>query len=250
MVSVFRGLGFLLSRPSTWPWALVPAVVLVSLGTLLVWASLGWLRPALRSFVGSGFGGEVVSWTITLIAALLGLMIAVLITPPLSGPALERIVAIQERELGVPARGELGLLSEIWCGLRAQLFAAIFALPSLFLLWLLEISFPPAAIVTAPLAMIVVSLSVAWNLFDYPLTLRGVRMRDRFALVMTHKRACLGFGAAFAALFWVPCFGVVLLPVGVAAATRLLWQLLDADPSLLPSLARSTAQDRSIAMPS
>jgi CysZ protein len=229
---------------------MVPIIVLALLATLFVWASLGWLRPALLEIVGSGLGGEIVSWAVTLLAALLGLLLALLITPPLSGPALERIVAIQERELGVPPRDALGLLSEMWCALRAQAFAAIFALPSLFLLWLVEFLFPPAAVVTTPLKLIVVSLSVAWNLFDYPLTLRGVRMRERFALVMAHKRACLGFGGAFAALFWVPCFGVLLLPVGVAAATRLLWQMLDADPALLPGLPRTAAHDRSIAMPS
>jgi CysZ protein len=140
-------------------------------------------------------------------------------------------------------------LSEIWCGVRAQVFVAIFALPILIGLWILELLFPPAAIVTVPLGFMVASLSLAWNLFDYPLTLRGVRMRDRFSLVMRHKAASLGFGAAFAVLFWVPCFGILLLPVGAAAATRVLWRILETDPDILPGLPRP-AQDKSIAIPS
>ena len=35
----------------------------------------------------------------------------------------------------------------------------------------------------------------------------------------------LGFGLTFALIFWVPCCGVALLPVGAAAATRLLAQI-------------------------
>jgi uncharacterized protein involved in cysteine biosynthesis len=39
-------------------------------------------------------------------------------------------------------------------------------------------------------------------------------MRENFPPV-------LGFGLAFMLVFWVPCCGVALLPVGVAAATKL-----------------------------
>jgi uncharacterized protein involved in cysteine biosynthesis len=63
-------------------------------------------------------------------------------------------------------------------------------------------------------------------------------MRDRFTLVMRHKRTFLGFGSAFALLFWVPCFGVLLLPVGAAASTRVLWRILETDASSLPALPR------------
>jgi uncharacterized protein involved in cysteine biosynthesis len=41
-----------------------------------------------------------------------------------------------------------------------------------------------------------------------------------------HFSAVLGFGAAFTLVFWVPCFGTLMLPVGVAAATALYWAAL------------------------
>jgi hypothetical protein len=44
-------------------------------------------------------------------------------SPPLSRPALERIVVQQERELGSPPRPDLGSFDQIWCGLRSALSA-------------------------------------------------------------------------------------------------------------------------------
>ena len=44
-----------------------------------------------------------------------------------------------------------------------------------------------------------------------------------------HIVTCLGFGAAFTLLFWVPCFGVLMLPVGVVAATDVVWALAARD---------------------
>ena len=75
--------------------------------------------------------------------------------PPLAGPALERIVAQKEQALGAPPRKEIGILAEIWCGIRAQAFAAMFALPILAVLWIIELFVTPAVFVTTPLKVIV-----------------------------------------------------------------------------------------------
>ncbi len=241
--SLLSGALFLIARPRLGPLALVPAAIAVFLSALFVWLSIEVVQPALAPRISA-----VVAWLVTLLVAVLGLILALALTPPLASPALERIVFARERELGVPPRQEIGILAEIWCSVRAMIFAALFAVPILSLLWLIDLVFPAAVVVTLPLKYVVVSLSIAWNLFDYPLTLRNVRMRDRFSLIMEHKATCLGFGMAFAIVFWVPCFGVLLLPVGVAAATDLVWRLLAADARLIPTLAR--AQDKSTAIPS
>jgi CysZ protein len=97
----------------------------------------------------------------------------------------------------------------------------MFAVPAGLLLLVVDFVVPAAAIVTTPLKILVTALMVAWNLIDYPLTLRGMRVRERLALVRLEWRSFLGFGFGFAAAFWIPCCGVILLPVGVVAATRL-----------------------------
>jgi hypothetical protein len=58
-----------------------------------------------------------------------------------------------------------------------------------------------------------------------------VGARERWALVKRELPLVLGFGTAFALLFWLRCCGIVMLPVGVAAATRLLWEIQGATPA-------------------
>lgn len=247
--AVWAGFGFLLRTPRSWPYAWVPAGVLTLLTVVLSWAAVWGARTLVASWLGdastwygrAAAGG--LSWLGAIFGALIGLLLALMLTPPLSGPALEKIVGLAEQSLEIPSRRPLGFFTEIWCGARAQAVAALFAVPILALLWAVELAFAPAIFVTAPLGALVSALALAWNLFDYPLTLRGVRMRDRLRLVMHNKAAALGFGLAFAMLFWLPCLGVLLLPVGVAAATALVWRILDASPELLPELPRRVSAD-------
>lgn len=242
--TLLSGARFVVGTPATWPFAAVPGLVLLLLASGLVWVAVALVRPAVFGWLPSStswygeLGTSLLAWLAAFAFGGLGVLAAIVLTPPLSGPALERIVARQEAALGVPARRPAGWLSEVWCGLRAQVFGAVFALPLLALLWTIGFVAPPAAVVTTPMEYLVTALSLAWNLFDYPLTLRDVRMRDRFALVNRHPGATLGFGAAFTLLFLVPCFSVALLPIAVAAATRLVWRLLDEDRSVLPQLER------------
>lgn len=241
---LFGAARFLFGRPALWPHALVPSVVLFALVALSAWVSFSWFGPLLGGLVSAPdtwyerIGGEALRYLGAVLATVFGTLLALAITPPLCGPVLERLVVAQERALGIPERAPLGLLSEILCGVRAQACAALFALPLLSLLWLLDLLFPAAAVVTIPGKFLVAALALAWNLFDYPLTLRGVRMRERVRLVARYKLFSLGFGAAFVLLFLVPCCAVLLLPVGVIAATRSVWTVLLHDPSMLPHLPR------------
>lgn len=243
--SLFSATRFVVGTPATWPFALVPGLVLAVLGAGFVWLSVAWVRPAVAgsmpdatSWYGQ-LGIQLVAWSSAVVSGVLGLLVAIVLTPPLSGPALERLVTLQESGLGVPARRHVSWLAEIWCGARAQLAAALVAWPLLGLLGIIGFAVPPAAAITTPLAYLVGALSLAWNLFDYPLTLRGVRLRDRLALARRHPGATIGFGGAFATLFVVPCLNILLLPIAVVAATRLVWRLLDEDPALAPALERA-----------
>ncbi len=244
LAAVYRGAGSLLGSPRAWPFAAVPAVILVVLATLLVALSIHFVQPAIAGLMPSSaswyarLGRGFVSWLVTVLAGLLGLFVALVLTPPLSGPALEHLVELEERKLQVSRRRPIGFLAEIWCGLKAQAAAALFGAPLLVVLWVVELAFPPASVVTVPLKLLVTSLALAWNLFDYPLTLRGVRLRQRLVLVNKNPGATLGFGIGSTILFLAPCFGVLLLPVGVVGATRLVWQLLETDPTLAPELPR------------
>src|SRR5262245_6705862 len=92
---VFSGFGFLFRTPRAWPYAMVPAVVLITLSVLLAWLGVWGARSLIEGWVGSPeswygqAGAGVLSWLGAILAAILGLLIAIVITPPLSGPALE-----------------------------------------------------------------------------------------------------------------------------------------------------------------
>lgn len=245
---MLRGVGFVVGTPRAWLPSLVPAIVLTGLGLFFAWVSLVGLRPWFATalphattWVGR-FGVQAAAWIGGLLAVMLGLLVAALLAPPLSGPALERIVELKEAAVGAPPRRPIGWLGEIGCALRAQAVAALVALCGLGALTVLEFFLPVAAPVIAVLRFFVVSLSVAWNLLDYPLTLRGVDVGSRLAFVRHHFGATLGFGIAFALLFWLPCCGIILLPVGAAAATDLVWGILFSEPTTLPVIARTREQ--------
>jgi uncharacterized protein involved in cysteine biosynthesis len=173
----------------------------------------------------SRLGADAASIALIAVVAVLGWLLAALLTPPLSAPALEHIVARVEAELGLPTRPALGFLRELLCGFRATCGAALIGGALMLVLWLLELSFPPSVLVTVPARFLLGALLVAWSLFDYPLTLQGVGFRARLSILRANLRCALGFGATFALLFWLPFCGIALLPVGVAAATLVVARL-------------------------
>lgn len=240
--SVPRAVLWLTNRPFTWPSAAVPAVILSALILLLLYAALAWLRPLMADHLSfsetwySGLWSAVISSLGALFAAVIGVFFAFLLAPVLSAPALEHLVSLREAETSAPPRAKQSFISETLCALRATLLATLLTAPFLVLLSLIELLFPPAAVVTVPLKLFVTALLSAYTLFDYPLTLRGVGARRRLAFMRRALPAVLGLGAACSLLFLVPCAGVLLLPVGVVAATGLLWEILAADPEGLALL--------------
>jgi uncharacterized protein involved in cysteine biosynthesis len=227
-----RALVELLQTPELWPAAIVPTVVFLLLGSGLGACAVLFARPWLierlpdASSSWERFGVDALGWGFALLLSVLGFYLALALAPVLSAPALERIVERIERRLGVAPRAPLGFVSELLCGLRAMAGAACVALPISAVLWLVGALVPGAIVVTLPAGLLMTSLLVAWGLFDYPLTLRGIGFRARLDLLAKNFGAVLGFGAAFALLFWLPCVGVALLPVGAIAATRLVCGIL------------------------
>jgi len=230
----------LMSLPRAWPLMLVPAFVFGLLEGGIVLASWHFVKPWVSGLLASDgrmdhVGVTAASWLAVGLVALVGWLIAGFLAPVLSAPALERIVSLTETELGVPARAKLSFVAEFWCGFRSLVMCSAVTLPLLLALTLLEVLLPPAAAIATPLKLLLAALGLAWGLFDYPLTLRGIGARERFAFMRRHFPVVLGFGAAFSIVFMLPCCGLVMLPVGVAAATRLYWEIRARELSGAPS---------------
>ena len=242
--ALLTAVGWLLKRPAKLPYALVPVLVVMVLEVLALAFGVWLVRPWTTELIGEthtalgSWSRAAAGWASVGAVAVLGWLLAVPLAPALSAPALERLVDAVERDLGVPARAPIGWLSEVSCGFRAMAAALVFGLPVLMVLWALGWLVPVLLPVATALELLAGAWIVAWGLFDYPLTLRGVGVRQRLGLLRRHPAPVLGFGMACTLAFGLACCGILLLPVGVVAATRLLLMMLEQHPEDLPALPR------------
>ncbi len=226
----FGGVGFVVSRPAVWGWALIPTAVataiFVGLGALAVW---GGMTLAERMLWDPGDGAWTTAgiWVLRavfwLVGVVLSFLVAISLAQPLSGFALDAIARRQELALGGRPWPDQPFVASALRSLRVTLTALAVSLPLLALLALITFAFPPASVVTIPLKFLVTGLAVAYDFLDYPLGLRGAGVRSRFGFIRHHFAAVLGFGAAAALVLLVPGVGLVLLPFGVAGAARLVF---------------------------
>ena len=225
--SFFGGFGFVLGNPGVWPLAAVPVVIALGLTSLLAWGAIGVVPGWIAAWIGTpGVLTTLAQIAAGIVAVVLAILVGFALAQPLSGPALEKIVRRVEASLGAPAWPAQSVLSEIGRSLSSVIVGLAFGLPVLALLFLVDLVFSPAVVVTVPLKVIVTALLIAWDLCDYPLSIRGLPVGARVAFMRRHSGAMIGFGAGLALLStFLPCVVLLLLPAGVAGATRLIVEL-------------------------
>jgi CysZ protein len=225
--SFFGGIGFVLTTPRLWGLAVIPAVVLVLLFggflALCIWGA--------ASFDATLFGhdrgtwGAVGYWTLLVFLIFIGILIALLLAlafaEPLSGFALERISRAQTEAITGTHPKLPSLFASIWLSLCAVLFAVALGGSALVVLFVVNVFYPPAVVVTVPLKVLVCSWMLAWDLLDYPLGLRGMGLWKRLKWVIRHFGAFTLFGFLWASMAVIPGVVLVLLPMGVAGATQM-----------------------------
>jgi CysZ protein len=226
--AVLGGVGFVVTRPAVWPLAAVPVLVaLVFFGGLGALAVTGGTELAHRVVPdpASGVAQAAGFWALRLLTWVVGLVLAFVVAmslaQPLSGPALEGIARRQELALGGRSWPDQPFFGGVLRSLRVSLTALALGLPILAVLALVTLAFPPAGVVTIPLKFLVTGLLAAYDLLDYPFSVRGEGVRARLAFMREQIWAVLGFGVTTAVLLLVPFMGLFLLPFGVAGATRL-----------------------------
>jgi CysZ protein len=225
LIAPIRGLRWLASTPRTWPLAAVPVLALVGIfatvGTGFGFAFRDALLPRLRAAIDApilvALAGLVVAIALLIFATLIALTLA----QPLSGPALDRLCELHAHGLGAAPPAKTPFHVGLARSLRVTLVGLAFGLPAIALLSLVGLLVPPAAIVTVPAKVAIGALLLAWDLLDYPLSMRGSGVRARFAWISRNKGAVLGLGLASVALGFVPCAGLLFLPAGVVGATGL-----------------------------
>lgn len=221
------GIGFIVATPRVWPFAAVPMTMLLLL-TCVFFALAFWGGHYFSTWlIGSdpGVWGQVGYWSMLIASAVVGIILAVLLAlsfaQPLSGFALESIAHAQEVALTGTAAPRSSFLANLLSTAKAVFMALLIGGSLLILLFLVSFFFPPAAVVTVPLKMLVCGWMLAWDFIDYPLAMRGVGLQDRFAWVGRNLGAFTVFGVLWALLIVVPGVQLLILPMGVAGATRL-----------------------------
>ena len=235
------GIGFILATPRMWPLAAVPAAVLTLL--LIAFAAAGFWGAAELSEIVFGSDREtwgtigywILSVFLALVALLIALVLALVLAEPLSAFAMERISAAQQRELTGDAPEAPALLVALWLSLGCISFALVLGGLALVALFLVNFFFPPAVVVTVPLKLLVCSWMLAWNFLDYPLCLRGMGLWARMKWVNRHFGAFTLFGILWTTVAVVPGVILVLLPMGVAGATRMVLSDDPAPPNSVPN---------------
>lgn len=232
--ALFGGLGFVVTTPSAWGWAMIPVAVASILfggtGALAIWGG----SELAAHLVGSGGVADAAAattwstvgiWALRILFWAIGLVVAFVVAmslaQPLSGFALEALSRKQELALGGVAHPDQPLIAGAVRSLRVTLTALLIGLPILGVLALITVLVPPAGVITVPLKFIVTGVLVAYDLLDYPLSLRGRSVGDRIVWIRRNFPAVLGFGVSAAALLLIPGMGLLLLPFGVAGATRM-----------------------------
>lgn len=224
----FGGAFFVVTTPSTWGWAAVPVAAATLLfggaGALGVWGAGELVAHLVGDAVHGPWhaaGAVLLRVVVTIVALLLAFVVAISLAQPLSGFALEAIARKQEKALGGRTWPDQSLVAGAVRSLRVSLTALALGLPVLALLTAITLLVPPAAVVTVPLKLVVTGLLAAYDVLDYPLSIRGEGVRSRLAFMRTHASAVLGFGLSLAAVLLVPGVGLLVLPWAVAGAARL-----------------------------
>lgn len=218
----FGGIGFIIATPAVWGWSLVPIAFMALLSLGLCGLSWWGAWEASKALVGEeNFG----TWSLTILFGLFGAMLAVLIAltlaQPCSGFALEEICRAQERAMVGRSSPAIPYWASLRRNLKVIVVTLVFGSAFLLVLFVIEFLFPPAAIVTVPLKFFIGGWLMAWNFLDYPLGLRGLGLLDSLGWVFRHFGAVTVFGLTWWSLVLFPGAILLLLPMGVAGAARL-----------------------------
>ena len=227
MMAPFQGFYFILTHPSTWLRALVPALIFtILLFTIAIpstWGMYLYTKRFDQRYTSrwAHFGIILFRIALYILALFLSFIIALITAQPLSAPALESLVRAQENHLKYPSRPEEPFFASVWRSIRVAIVSILISISILIVLTLTEIFLPPSIIITTPLKFLATGFIIAYDIIDYPLSLHLFGVRERTPWFKNYLWTTLGFGLSMEILFLIPGAFLLLLPAGVCGATRI-----------------------------
>lgn len=219
--SFFRGFSLLARMPDTYGLALVPVAAAIVITFAI--ASVGaWFVPDLieKWMGGGGFWTVLLQVFASIVFILFSVLLGLGLAQPASGPALEAIVRRTEKKLGYPEHEPTPFITDVVRSAGSAALGIGGALAVVIALTLVGF-IPGAVIITVPLKIIAAAFFLAWDVIDYPLSVRGVKLGQRLAFVARNFKAVAGFAVGLGLVALIPCGFLLILPVGVVGATAL-----------------------------
>lgn len=214
----------LLRHPSLLAISLVPiGSTLLILTGVAAW--LGWRAGEMISpETGGGVSRIVVRGLVFSLALMAGYLIYLPLTRILLAPfseALSRRAALLHTRLhtGVAA---LPRSHGWWRSMTEGARLVSFQLLLLGVSFGIGVLLPPLAPAIGVLAAI---LTCTIDFYDIPLSIRGMPLRSKLRLIVSHPSLSLGFGVGAWVSLFIPIVNIVLLPAGVIGATVLISEL-------------------------
>jgi CysZ protein len=226
-----RGMGWVARRPRQWLFGLIPAlIVLVAyVAALVVLANYDWDLAKAMSPFADHWSKTARDATRGLIAVLVfgaAIMLVIVtftgVTLIVGDPFYESLSErVEESAGGLPPAARVPLLRQFARATADAIVVGTFTV--LFAVLFFALGFVPAVgqTVVPVVAACVSGYFLTFELTSLALERRGVRRRERFALLRGHRGLSLGFGVAVFVVFLIPLGSVLTMPGAVAGGTLL-----------------------------
>lgn len=248
-----RGLGWVARRPGQWLFGLIPALivlVLYAVGLTFLGIYLSDLVKAASPFAdhwSSGLRDTVrVLMAVLMFAAAVMLSIVTFtgVTLLVGEPFYENISSrVEESAGGLPAETDVPLWRQLLRGIGDALVVGL--ITGLFAGLFFVLGFLPVVgqTVVPIVAALVSGYFLTLELTSIALERRGLRRREKFALLRRERALSVGFGASVFVVFLIPLGAVLAMPGAVAGGTLLARERF-ADQDVLARQAASSADIR------
>lgn len=252
-----RGLGWVARRPGRWLFGLIPALIVLvayAVGLIFLGSYLSDLVEAASPFADHWSTGARDFVRVLMGISLYGaaLMIAIVtftgVTLVVGEPFYESISGrVEESAGGLPPEADVSIWRQMWRQMWRGLGDALVVgmITGLLAVLFFVLGFLPVVgqTVVPVVAALVSGYFLTLELTSIALERRGLRRRERFALLRRNRALSVGFGASVFVVFLIPLGAVLAMPGAVAGGTMLARERF-AGPGVFPRQEASAVDVR------
>lgn len=226
-----RGLGWVARRPGQWLFGLIPALIVLvvyAIGLIFLGIYLSDLVHAASPFADHWSAG--VRDTVRVVMGVLvygaAVMISIVtytgVTLVVGEPFYENIsTRVEESAGGLPPDADVSMGRQLMRGLGDAIVIGLITMLLAVLFFVLGFLPVIGQTVIPVIAGLVSGYFLTLELTSIALERRGLRRRERFAMLRRDRALSVGFGASVFVVFLIPLGAVLAMPGAVAGGTLL-----------------------------